>query len=293
MCESSPTIIYLSQGIRPLAHLDKDGRRRQILDAARDAIAEKGLAHVTVGDVARRAGLSAGALYRYFGGKDELFSHVLGEEVSFTQQTADRRRREILDAALRLFSEKGFRETTMAALAQAVGLSEAALYRYFPGKDDIFTALVQERTSALSLVGDFAAGQADTVDVEAELRRVALSVIEAFSEHPDVMRLIFTEGLKYQPTAAICYEQLFAPSAEALQTYLDRLVGQGVLAPVDTGIAARGFLGMFAFFMLVSQLFLGQVGQPSLFQQESIATELVRVFLDGARPREVSTGNLS
>lgn len=274
-----------------MAYLDKGERRHQILDAARDAIAEKGLAHVTVGDVAQRSGLSVGALYRYFGSKDELFSHVLGEEVSFTQQTADRRRGEILDAALRLFAEKGFRETTMAALAQAVGLSEAALYRYFQSKDEIFTALVRERTSALSLVGDFAGSEAGTTDVEGELRRVAFSVMEAFSRHPDVMRLIFTEGLKYQPTAAICYEQFFAPSAEALQTYLDRLVGKGALAPVDTGIAARGFLGMFAFFMVVSQLFLDQVGQPSLFEKEAIASELVKVFLDGARPGARGTGS--
>ncbi len=57
-----------------------------------------------------------------------------------TQAHVDARRREILEAAFRCFSEKGLHGTTMQEIANAAGLSAGALYHYFDSKE----ALVEE-----------------------------------------------------------------------------------------------------------------------------------------------------
>ena len=54
----------------PESHLD--ARRRQILEAAYDCFARGGFTAVTMQEIAVQAGLSAGALYRYFDGKEAL-----------------------------------------------------------------------------------------------------------------------------------------------------------------------------------------------------------------------------
>lgn len=53
-------------------------RRRQILDAARRCFARKGFAGTSMGDIVRESGLSTGAIYSYFKGKDELIAAVAG-----------------------------------------------------------------------------------------------------------------------------------------------------------------------------------------------------------------------
>ena len=54
------------------------------------------------------------------------------------------RKREILDAALELFSVQGFEATSIAQIAGAVGIRKASLYSHFENKQAILDALVQE-----------------------------------------------------------------------------------------------------------------------------------------------------
>jgi AcrR family transcriptional regulator len=58
---------------------------------------------------------------------------------------ADARRRQILDAALRCFARRGFHKTTMQDVVEQSGLSPGSIYCHFSGKQDIMTALVEER----------------------------------------------------------------------------------------------------------------------------------------------------
>jgi TetR/AcrR family transcriptional regulator, transcriptional repressor of aconitase len=51
------------------------------------------------------------------------------------------RRRQILDAAHAVFTERGFARTSMDDVARAANLSIGAVYRYFPGKDDLILAV--------------------------------------------------------------------------------------------------------------------------------------------------------
>jgi len=62
------------------AHLD--ARRRQILDAARRCFVRNGFHATSMQDVLGEAGLSAGAVYRYFRGKDEIIAAIAGEAVA-------------------------------------------------------------------------------------------------------------------------------------------------------------------------------------------------------------------
>src|SRR5688500_13160874 len=55
------------------------------------------------------------------------------------------RRRAILDAAVELMSSRGFRGTSLASVAEAVDLTEAGVLHYFGSKEELLTAVLEER----------------------------------------------------------------------------------------------------------------------------------------------------
>src|SRR6516162_9715634 len=63
-------------------------------------------------------------------------------------------RRAILDAARELFVTEGFQHVSIRKIAERIEYSPAAIYSYFPSKDDIFFALAEEGFRLLGDPGD-------------------------------------------------------------------------------------------------------------------------------------------
>lgn len=57
---------------------------------------------------------------------------------------------QIIQAALSLFSNKGYKETTMADLVTVTGLSKGAVYHHFKSKEEILQLLMEKETISLS-----------------------------------------------------------------------------------------------------------------------------------------------
>jgi len=71
-----------STDTKPKWNRRKDARPAEIIDAALDIFAESGFAAAKLGDVAKRAGVVKGTLYRYFDTKEDLFRAVVQHAVS-------------------------------------------------------------------------------------------------------------------------------------------------------------------------------------------------------------------
>ena len=61
----------------------------------------------------------------------------------------ERTRRDIADAAMRLFIQRGFARVTVSDVAHEAGVSEKTVFNYFPTKEDLFFDEVDEREAAL------------------------------------------------------------------------------------------------------------------------------------------------
>src|SRR6266576_7167466 len=64
--------------------------------------------------------------------------------------SAEARKEAIVEAVQDVFAEKGFDGTTTRELAEAAGVSEALLYRHFPSKESLYTAMCQSCVSGKS-----------------------------------------------------------------------------------------------------------------------------------------------
>lgn len=100
-------------------------------------------------------------------------------------------RQAILDAARDLFVTEGYRNVSIRKIAERIEYSPAAIYSYFPSKDDIFFALAEEGFRLLAELGMAAA--APVSDPLERLRRGLWAFYEFSKAHPQYFELMFVD----------------------------------------------------------------------------------------------------
>lgn len=116
-------------------------------------------------------------------------------------------RKQILDASLRLFSEKGFARTSVRDIAQAAGITDAAIYYHFASKRDLFEALIEERGFAAALEGLERAEV--TVGPREAITGIAIAALEFIYSNRDLMKVLMLEAMAQDQVAAEEYRLLF------------------------------------------------------------------------------------
>ncbi len=97
----------------------------------------------------------------------------------------------------RLFAEQGFRAISMRQIADAVGISKAAIYYHFKDKEELFLAILESYLSDLATLIDEAAHQGDTC--RAKVRAVVLRILTQPAEQRAVLRLASQELSNIEP----------------------------------------------------------------------------------------------
>ena len=103
----------------------------------------------------------------------------------------ERRRPEVLDAALKLFLKGGYDGTWMQAVANQGGVSKPVVYACFDSKDELFRALLRREEDRILAEIQEAFKDADLSDPETTLSEGFTGFLRAVGESPDVYRLIF------------------------------------------------------------------------------------------------------
>jgi AcrR family transcriptional regulator len=99
--------------------------------------------------------------------------------------------RSILDAARELFVTHGYHEVSIRKIAERIEYSPAAIYSYFPSKDDIFFALAEEGFRLLFSYG--AASRETSGEPIEQLRAMFLRYYEFSKDHPEYFALMFLD----------------------------------------------------------------------------------------------------
>ena len=155
----------------------------------------------------------------------------------------DRRRDEILAAALRCFAREGFHRTTMQDIVSESGLSPGALYRYFAAKEELIAAIAaRHHTAELALLRD-AAERSDVREALGDLVRAFLTRLSdpAEQEWRRVTVQLWGEALRSPRVMRVVREGLDEPLA-ALAKLLRRI--PGVDAEATARLCASLFQGL-------------------------------------------------
>jgi AcrR family transcriptional regulator len=138
---------------------------------------------------------------------------------------AQRRREEILDAAARLFAERGYSETDTQELIDELGVGKGTLYRYFSSKRELFLAAADRVMTRLRAAVDQA-----TAAVEDPIERVAAAV-RAFlgycSEHPEFVELLVQERAQFRDRKKPTYFVHREAHVQRWRDFYRSLIGAG------------------------------------------------------------------
>src|SRR6059036_983818 len=127
-----------------------------------------------------------------------------------------RTRRALLDAAVARFGRDGYRGTSVAEIARDARLSGTAAYAYFPNKEALFIAAVDEDAAAVIEEG---LSSLNEIDVEHWRRTLMFSLLSAVERHPLARRVL--RGLEPEFTVRLlaipALEQLRKESCERIR----------------------------------------------------------------------------
>jgi AcrR family transcriptional regulator len=184
----------------------------------------------------------------------------------------------ILEAATELFLKDGYGATSIDSILEVSGGSKATLYNYFPTKDDLFRAVIDEVMSTDPPKLD---ARADARSTLTEFAVQRLEIIFS-ARHRALLRLIIAERDRFPDLAEMYYERAPLRSRELLVAYLEELEGRGVLAAGTADEAAEFFIGMVAHQWVIELLLLGasQLPSPEAIRRraERVVDRLLRAF---------------
>jgi TetR/AcrR family fatty acid metabolism transcriptional regulator len=194
------------------------------------------------------------------------------------------RRRQILEAATRVFADKGYAAATVRDIARAARIAEGTIYNYFKSKEDVLIHIPGQIAGPVfeRLASDLA--EARTAE-EAERHLMALgqAVVQRVSANIRFIKVFLSALPHLSPRARREYLRLLPLTAS---TTLEAHLRQGMAAGIyrkdlDLALVARTLPGMLLMFVVIQEIIQGEGPWPGGY--EAVVRETVRVFLDGVR----------
>jgi len=159
----------------------------------------------------------------------------------------------ILDAALTLFSEKGYHSVSVAQIADAVGIKAPSLYKHYKSKRDIFDGILAEmqlryekQTASLQMSGNNPVMDADIFSSVSEDALIQMGIgLFTYFLHDDYVcrfrKMLMIEQFHDAELAALCTKQYTDDPLTYQSQILSMLSACGLFRPADTDIMALHF----------------------------------------------------
>ena len=197
----------------------------------------------------------------------------MNKQVAESKSTRER----ILDAAMGLFSAKGFHDTKLDEIVAQASVSKGSIYFHFPNKEKLFIALVDQFADLIERRAKEAiAGETDSIKrVQAALE----AVLETFSKYRRPAKLLLVQAVGLGAVFERKRIEVNDRFVLLIQTYLDEAVADGSISPVNTHIASHAWMG--AIYNIVIQWV--HTGEPT---KDDIMEALLPLLLKSVGYRE-------
>ncbi|MFI6106623.1 TetR/AcrR family transcriptional regulator [Streptomyces sp. NPDC051310] len=201
------------------------------------------------------------------------------------QGRSARKHQAIMDAATKVFLDKGYSGTSMDDIAKLAAVSKQTVYKHFADKERLFADIVLATTDRIDAMVDLVADvPADAASLEENLTRLARQFLTALTR-PEVLqlrRLIIANADSFPELGAAWYEQGFERVLATLAATFGHLADHGLLRVDDPLLAAHHFSGLLLWIPVNKAMFHGgpQHTQAELDQYAAAGT---RAFLAAYR----------
>ena len=192
-----------------------------------------------------------------------------------TKEEAEQTRQDLLDAALTVFSQKGYTAARLEDVARTAGVTRGAIYHHFGSKADLYSALIDEANQVGNSAIDRAINEGGTfIEVLSRILVYSFALLEEDRRFSEVTALLLTT-----PDVEVLSQRRYDEAqqlVDSISSFFRLIIEQGELRQdLDPQMAARAFLGY-------------QYGLSSLwlfnrdaFSIKASAPELAEIFVRG------------
>jgi len=199
-------------------------------------------------------------------------------------QAAADKRRQILEAAVRVFARQGFHGCRVSDIADEAGVAYGLVYHYFGSKDEILSTLFLERWDVmLAMIAEV--DRRENVHARDKLHEIASFIVDSYRHDPDLMKVIIVEVTRaansFGRTHLTKIQEAYDGIAGIVQTAQD----DGSFKPAVTAQFAA-----LAFYGAIEQVLTGWIfdvlpkGPGEYEQAKRFVVETVCGGLDAGRP---------
>ena len=197
---------------------------------------------------------------------------------------ADERRLQLLQTAVQLFSQRGFRGTTTREIAQAAGVSEAMVFRHFATKQDLYSAILDYKACNTGLQDprECLINYLEAKDDYGLFYNLALNLLEHHQEDQEFMRLLMHSALEGHELANMFFELYIVRFYEFLGSYVEQRQKDGAMRDMKPRIVVRAFFGMLIHHSLNNTLW-DTKGKLLSITNDEAAREFTEILLRGVK----------
>jgi AcrR family transcriptional regulator len=173
------------------------------------------------------------------------------------------RRRQILDAAVRVFARQGFHSCRVSDIADEAGVAYGLVYHYFRSKEEVLDTLFTERWDILlQVIRDT---DADDVPARDKLRAIASFIFESYRHDPDLMKVIVVEVTRAANTFGLTHAERIREAYDLMGEVVAKAQEDGAFrSDVPPRFAALAFYGV------IEQVLTGWIFDPAPVPGEEI-----------------------
>jgi TetR/AcrR family transcriptional regulator len=141
----------------------------------------------------------------------------------------------ILDAAMKVFTRKGFAAARTEEIAKEAGINRALLHYYYRDKQTMFNLIFESRFKEF-FKGLFVIFESDNISLFEKIRRMVEHEIKTLTKHPDLARFIITE-IANEPELLIEYGKKLGVNPrlfiEGFEKQVAKEVSEGIIKPIE------------------------------------------------------------
>ena len=191
------------------------------------------------------------------------------------RQILEARRALILDAATRVFAEKGFHRATIKDIAHAAGIADGTIYNYFANKESLLSAILDRLAQQ-----DTTPEAAVQTDLRAFMAAYLRQRIALLWPNYEVFKAVLPELLVNQDLRDLYHQQILLPGMQQAEQFFTAQIDAGKLRRLDVAIVARAISGMLFGLFLFEML-----GDEHLqIAWEDAPEMLASLLVDGLKP---------
>lgn len=199
-----------------------------------------------------------------------------------TPKVVEDRREQIIEAALRVFAQKGFAGATNKDIAREAGITPGLIYHYFPSKEALLKATIEQR-SPIQVIRSLPP-EVLTLPPEALLQSLLKQILDVVEDDKfmRVMRVYLSEII-HNPQVSPLGIPSIQEGAKFLEDYLAKKMESGELRKGDPVLATQVIMGSVMDIVLRRQILRDTT--VTKYTHQEIADTITSLAMQGLAPR--------